>query len=298
MNKVPRSWSERYRYEVYQELAKDFANRWQEELEEIDDDFISHISEFHNEAKEILDNASPKGILSGYSDLDTKIKGFDKGELIVISGSTGAGKTLFALNYILNSFKKSFNPVLIFTLEMTKPQITARIMQILEQDGNIYKLEDLPIYFYSSKQEPRIKIMQKTINEMKEKVGLAWIMIDHLHYFSRSIQNQVAELGILTRDIKRIAINENIPIMLLAQPKKKYTSSEPELDDIKGASDITQDADTVIQLSREVMDPDKNDLLEVYITKNRNKGSLGHITMKIMPKTWRLYETTGFGVVN
>jgi replicative DNA helicase len=299
MSKIPRSWSDKYRYEVYQDLANDYAVRFENEMEELSDDsLVTHIGEFKEDAKKILDNKEITGITTCYRDLDNKIKGFDKGELIIISGATGTGKTLFALNIIINSFKNSFNPILIFTLEMTKPQITARIMQILEEDGNEIELDDLPVFFYSSKREPNIKSMNKAVIEMKEKYGIAWIMIDHLHYFSRSIQNQVAELGILTRDIKRLAVNEKVPVLLLAQPRKKNNNDDPSLDDIKGASDITQDADTVIQLSREISDEEKSNLLEVYVNKNRNKGSLGHITMVIKPITWRLYESTRQDMVN
>jgi len=288
MLKIPDSWSDKYQYDLFKELGNKFYDKWESELEEQDKGaVVSQIKEFEKDARLILDKTIPTGILSGYYELDQKIEGFDPGELIVISGATGTGKTLFALNMIMNSFLDGMYPVLIFTLEMTKPQITSRIIQILESDNKL-KLKDLPIFFYSSKNEPTIPRMSKAIIEMKEKYGIALVMIDHLHYFSRSIQNQIAELGILTREIKRIAVNEKLPILLLAQPKKKYTSSEPELDDIKGASDITQDADTVIQLQRDVMNAIKNNLLNVYITKNRNKGHIGMTEMVIEPKTWRL----------
>jgi len=291
MPKLFANWTEEKRYEAFQELGKEFAEQWEKELEEKDEGAtITHISKYETEAVNILNNDKPTGIMTGYYYLDDKIKGFDDGELIVVSGSTGTGKTLFALNCILNSMSKNMNPCLIFTLEMTKPQITARIIQILKADSDKLKIEDLPIFYYASKNEPTIKRINKAVQEMKEKHGIAWVMIDHLHYFSRSIQNQVAELGVLTRDIKRMAVNEKLPVILLAQPKKKSGNDEPELDDIKGASDITQDADTVIQLSRDMMDEKKDHILNVYVTKNRNKGSLGKIEMEIKPKTFRLRE--------
>lgn len=293
---IPKNWSEEYQYETFKALYAKFEQKWDEELNGEDVE-IKHIGEFEKEADEIIAHRGQvKNIATGYKELDGYLEGLDKGELIIVSGSTATGKTLFCLNMLIGAYilaKQTFS-TLVFTLEMTKPQITARIKSLLEDTDYKDELSAMPIYYYSSKKDPSIKTMRSAIEKCKKENGVDLILIDHLHYFSRNVENATTEIGILVREIKKIAVDYDIPILLVSHIRKKLKgeskANDPDIDDLKDSAAIGQDADMVIMLNRDKMDNEKSNQLTVLIEKNRNKGKVGGMQMFIKTPQFKLFE--------
>jgi len=289
---VPKSWSKDYKLELLRELYGELEREFEESDSTLAE--AKHISEFDKEADEIIKSSGEiKNIGTGYRNLDKLTGGFDKGELIIVSGATATGKTLFALNCLVNSYLHgSKHGTLIFSLEMTNPQVTARIKQMMAADMVGEETNTLPIYFYMSRKPPTLGVMRKTMDILKKEGKLGMVIIDHLHYFSRVVENQSNEIGHLVREIKSLAMEYDVPIVLIAHTRKRVAGESitkaPSLDDLRDSSFIAQDADMVIMLSRDILGDRFR--LNIQVGKNRNKGETGDIDMSIEEFTWRLRE--------
>lgn len=294
-------WADDYKRNVIDELLPWYIVEKEQELGVVEETVpIAHISSFTSLAADVLAHPNRMtGLVTGYHQLDSKLRGLDPGELIIVSGATGTGKTMFALNMLIGAYlndRNSLFTTLMFSLEMTKTQVTGRIMNLVKDSRyqDAQEANALPIYFYDSPTDPTLKKMRSAMEQCKKEHGLDIVIIDHLHYFSRSIDNQANEIGSLVRNIKSLAIEFNIPIILLAHTRKRPSGSSPDrapdMDDLRDSSFIAQDADMVIMLKRDLMDEVNNQYLEIYVTKNRNKGILGKNVMLIDGTTFRLSE--------
>jgi len=291
---IPRNWSDEYQLEIFRELYAKLHRQLEEE--DTSAHFI-HIGDYEKEADEIIQyGGRVRNIGTGYRGLDSLLCGFDKGELIVVSGSTATGKTLFVLNCLINAylnFSGKFTS-LIFSLEMTNPQVTARIKQLLSADLVAEEMKNLPIFMYSSRTSPSISKMRHVMTECQKNHGLDLVIIDHLHYFSRVVDNQANEIGHLVREVKSLAMTFEVPIILVAHTRKRGVGEsidkEPSFDDLRDSSFIAQDADVVVMLKRDIMNPTLNSILNVFVAKNRNKGKVGTLVMNLEDYTYRLRE--------
>ena len=105
--------------------------------------------------------------------------------------------------------------------------------------------------------------------------------------------NQAAEIARVTREIKSMAIEFDIPIILLSHLRRKPAGAgdkAPQIDDLKDSSSIGQDADVVIMLKRDDIDEDKRNIMNVFVRKNRNKGRTGGLNMNINFKNLEITE--------
>lgn len=242
---------------------------------------ISHIGDFMDEAKEIANNPNKiYGLATGYTKLDQLLMGLDKGELIIVSADTTTGKTLFAQNIIRQAHLSSQNPLfstLIFTLEMPPARFLSRFYKMYED------AEALPIYVYDNTRGVTIEKMRKAIVKCKENAGVGLILIDMLNSLPGTGENITTEITRNVKEIKKLAIEFNIPIILTAHTRRRQgtDSKLPTLDDLKDSSTTGQDADTVILLSRDDQNEKERYKLNVYVAKNRNKGRTGTLPMEI-----------------
>lgn len=227
---------------------------------------LSHISEYAEEAKASLANwGGMQGLSTGYKNLDLMIKGLVGGELIIVSGQTSHGKTQLAANIAYNMAKVG-QPVLFVTLEMTKLELTRRILKMAEPaPGN-----DLPI-FYQLATEMNYNDINQLIKRAVED-GAKLVVIDHLHYFLRSVEFANQEIGKIVKEFKRAAIENNVPVMLLSHVRKLERNKEPEIDDLRDSSFIGQDADVVLMVWRDMKEgAESPDNVSVKMHKNRNR---------------------------
>ena len=220
------------------------------------------------------------GLKTGLSDFDKKIGGLHKSDLIIIAGRPSMGKTAFATNIASNICNGKNNDnktnVLFFSLEMSSEQLATRVISELSQissegirTGNISKTDFEKIIRASEKlknlslfidDSPALTIssIRTRSRRLKRKFGLDLIIIDYLQLISgesrNSNDNRVKEISDITRGLKAIAKELNIPVVALSQLSRKVEEREekrPQLADLRESGSIEQDADLVVFLYRE-----------------------------------------------
>jgi replicative DNA helicase len=254
------------------------------------------------------------GLSSGFYELDSLTQGFQKSDLIIIAGRPSMGKTAFSLTMGLNIIKTSKLPVLFFSLEMSKEQIMYRLLametninQMRLRSGKLYRndwiklnrvikiISKLPFFVDDTSdlsiQDIRSKI--KTIIFEQTQIGL--IVIDYLQLMQNSkikLENRVQELSQITRSLKNIAREFNVPIIALSQLSRNVENrvdKKPILSDLRESGSIEQDADLVLMLYRNKYynskaDLERNpDLTDLIVAKQRN-GPTGAIKLKFDEK--------------
>lgn len=221
-------------------------------------DYIDDIeAQYHNWGKLV-------GLNTGYWILDKMTMGLAPGELIIVAGATSNGKTMLALNISANIVKAG-KSVLFVTLEMTKTEIGIRFKNII---GENYA-ECASRIFWQKNDELNWKSVDGLIQKAVEEAKVDLVVIDHLHYFSRELQNVAEDLGRITKEFKKNAIRHNIPIILISHTRKgEGRTTKTGINDLRGSSYIAQDADIVLMVHK---DKDFKDDIIVTLEKNRNR---------------------------
>lgn len=254
------------------------------------------------------------GLSSGFYELDSLTQGFQKSDLIIVAGRPSMGKTAFSLTMGLNIIKTSKLPILFFSLEMSKEQIMYRLLametninQMRLRSGKLYRndwiklnkvikiISKLPFFVDDTSdlsiQDIRSKI--KTIIFEQTQIGL--IVIDYLQLMQNSkfkLENRVQELSQITRSLKNIAREFNVPIIALSQLSRNVenrVNKKPILSDLRESGSIEQDADLVLMLYRNKYYNSKAelertpDLTDLIVAKQRN-GPTGIIKLKFDEK--------------
>jgi len=258
------------------------------------------------EYMEIVDNPekiNDKKVFSGYYWLDDMLWWFKPAELLILAARPSMGKTAFALNILTNMAVNQKKSVALFSLEMGADQIADRVLSTVSGIP-MWKIskwqldtEDFTVMWEAMEvlAETKIYIDDKwstTIPELKskirrlkiEKTQLDLVIIDYLQLMSWSNSwysgNRVQEISEISRGLKELARELEIPIMALSQLSReveKRVDKKPQLSDLRESGAIEQDADAVIMLHREDYydpDTDKKWLTDVCVRKNRN-GPVG-----------------------
>lgn len=303
-------------------ILSDFENKLFNLTNEINIQKLFNSAELLNniffELKKKSLNPSLSGLASGFYDLDSLTQGFQKSDLIIIAGRPSMGKTALGLNITLNIIKNLKLPVLFFSLEMSKEQIMYRflsmetsIIQNKLRSGKLYQndwtklnkifkiMSKLPLFIddstHLSIQDIRAKI--KTIIFEQRQIGL--IIIDYLQLIQNlklKVENRVQELSEITRILKNLAREFNIPIIALSQLSRNIENrvdKKPILADLRESGSIEQDADLVLMLYRNnnyKLKPNQNNsLTELIIAKQRN-GPVGSIKLKFDEKKTKFFN--------
>ena len=250
-------------------------------------------------------NPGLSGLPSGFYDLDSLTQGFQKSDLIILAGRPSTGKTAFGLNVCLNLIKRFKLPVLFFSFEMSKEQIMYRLLsmetnisQIRLKSGKLNQDDWLKInkmitilskfpFFIDDTSDLSVNDIRSKIKSVyfeQNKIGL--VIIDYLQLVQNSkVKNEsrVQELAQITRSLKAIAREFNIPIIALSQLNRGVENrldQKPILSDLRESGSIEQDADLVLMLYNNPSN--KNDsklhLIELIIAKQRN-GPIGLINL-------------------
>lgn len=218
-------------------------------------------SDYVEDAKELVKNwGKMQGISSGYPSIDKLTKGFAPGELTIIGGATSNGKTTLAVN-IATRILAQGKSVLFVTLEMTRAQLTSRLMYVGDKFTDYSSLMT-----YQKTDELNWKSIDGLIGRAVKEMGVDIVFIDHLHHFTRELKNVAEDLGRITKEFQKNSHAHNIPIVVISHTRKGAGDS---IDDLRGSSYIAQDADIVLMVSRDESTPDS---IAVSIQKNRNRG--------------------------
>jgi len=253
--------------------------------------------------------AAVPGVPSGFYDLDDRTGGFQKTNLIVIAARPGFGKTSLALNIAQNASVNQKIPVGIFSLEMSEHELVTRLL-CSEAKVDSYRLRkgllkdhewpriaqamgvlsEAPMYIEES---PVLTIweMRTRARRLKAKhEDLGLLVVDYLQLMQgRQTENRVQEISEISRSLKGLARELDIPIIAcsqLSREPEKRTDHRPQLSDLRESGSIEQDADIVLFIYRERfyddnLPDDKRNNAEVIIAKNRN-GPLGRINLRFV----------------
>ena len=247
------------------------------------------------------------GIPTGFNYLDNILTGLGRSDLIILAARPGMGKTSFALNIATRVAMQQKVPVAIFSLEMTKEQLTNRILSseagidsqafrtgaLRAEDWEYLalateKLHDAPIYMDDTSgitiTEMKAKIRRVNQDPTRPNVGL--IVIDYLQLMTtgQRSENRVQEISSITRNLKIMAKELNVPIIALSQLSRAVekqgnnSSHRPQLSDLRDSGSIEQDADCVLFLYRDSYYASQNpdgaevdaDTAECIVAKNRH----------------------------
>jgi Replicative DNA helicase len=167
--------------------------------------------------------------------MDKWLEDLEAGELVVVSGLTGQGKTTLCQTLSFNFFTQDIAS-LWFSYEMTYRQFLRKLP------------DDLFVYMPLVLKGKSIDWLRDRIHEAKIKYGVRAVFIDHLHFLvdMAKIKNPSLEIGSIVRGLKRIALDLNVTIFLIAHSTKIKFDEEPELDSIRDSSFIPQDSDIVL----------------------------------------------------
>lgn len=233
------------------------------------------------------------GLPSGFSGIDAITTGLNKSDLILIAARPAMGKTSFALNIACNCAKKTSKAVAVFSLEMSSEQLVGRL---LSSEGKIPS-GSMRTGMLQSDEWTRLAVAAEslastnlylddsagiTVAEMKAKVrrlpNLGLIVIDYLQLMStgRKSDNRVQEISEITRNLKIMAKELNVPVITLSQLSRgpeSRTDHRPMMSDLRESGSIEQDADIVMFLYRDAYynpDSEEQNIAECIISKNRH----------------------------
>ena len=246
------------------------------------------------------------GVPTGFHDLDKKTRGLSKNQVIIIAGRPGAGKSTFALNIGLNAAILAKKTVAFFSLEMGAEEIVKKMYSSVGRiDGNTIATGKLNNTDWKKFNEAQSELADTnffiddtagiTVGEIRRKcrrlkasdVGLDLIIVDYLQLISSTTKysgNRVAEVSEISRDLKKLAMELEVPVIALAQlsrgtEQRKGDDRKPRLSDLRESGSIEQDADIVLFLySEDYYENITNTTskIELLIAKHRN-GETGSI---------------------
>lgn len=272
------------------------------------EDFKS-ISSVLLEAYDIIENlfinkSEITGITTGFDDLNRKINGFQKTDLLLIAARPAMGKTAFSLNLVLNAALKADASVAVFSLEMSREQLVQRMLssqsnielkklktgKLSENDWpriveTMSVLSSLKIHIDDT---PGIKIseLRSKCRKLKMEKGLDLVLIDYLQLMEGEGNNESRqqEISKISRSLKILAKELNCSVVALSQLSRapeQRADHRPMLSDLRESGAIEQDADIVMFLYRDEyynQDSDKKNIGEVIVAKNRH-GETGSVEL-------------------
>jgi replicative DNA helicase len=250
-----------------------------------------------------------RGVPSGFHDLDDKLAGFQKSDLIILAARPSMGKTALALDIARNVAKKGI-PVGVFSLEMSSQQLIDRLLAAeahvdswklrtgrLSTDDEFRRISDaldtlskIPL-FIDDEASNNIMQMRAMARRMQAEHGLGLLIVDYLGLMvpRQKTDNIVQQMTEISRSLKGLAKELDVPILALSQLSRAVESRHdrrPKLHDLRDSGSIEQDADVVMFIYREDMyneNTDKQNIAEILIEKHRN-GPTGKLQLYFNPE--------------
>lgn len=253
------------------------------------------------------DKAKIRGIPTGYRDMDDMLAGLQRSDLFILAARPSMGKTAFVLNLAHNVSVKAKESVLVFSLEMSKEQLVDRLLSMESgvdawalRTGNLTDsdfeklshamgtLSEAPMYIDDTPGITVADLRTKARREAHQR-PLGLIIVDYLQLMSGGSKyggdaNRVNEVSEISRGLKGIARELNVPLIALSQLSRSVESRSPQipqLSDLRESGSIEQDADVVAFLYREDYynpETDRKNIMDVFIRKHRN-GPVGGVEL-------------------
>ena len=245
------------------------------------------------------------GVPTGFHDLDDKTRGLCAANLVIIAGRPGMGKTSLALNIAQHAALEKGLTVGIFSLEMSQQEVALRILSSrADVSGTALRAGHLsqkkwnrviktareigtaPLYIDDSANPSLLEVASKA-RRLKAEAALDLVILDYLQLMQAGgkHENRTLEIAAITRGLKQLAKELNIPVVALSQlsrqPERRGSDRRPQLADLRESGAIEQDADLVMFVYRdELYHPETEDqgIAELIISKHRN-GQTGTIKL-------------------
>lgn len=270
-------------------------------LETILGESFDRLDELHKDKGKI------RGVPTGFKDLDNILAGLQKSDLFILAARPSMGKTAFALNLAHNIALQAEVPVLMFSLEMSKEQLVDRMLAMESgvdawalRTGNLTDADFEKIgQAMGSLSEAQVYIDDTpgiTVSDLRTKARreahlrpLGLIIVDYLQLMSGGAKfggdgNRVQEISEISRGLKGIARELNVPLIALSQLSRSVESRSPQipqLSDLRESGSIEQDADVVAFIYREEYynpDTERKNITDIFIKKHRN-GPTGAVEL-------------------
>ena len=250
------------------------------------------------------DSAIP-GLSSGLRDLDTKINGLNKSDLLLVAARPAMGKSAFALNIAVNVAKKYKKTVAVFNLEMSREQLTMRLLA----NESFVELQKLATGKLSEEEWTKLCMASASLSQTDIRIddnpsvtvadisakcrrldNLGLVVIDYLQLmqgsgYGKASDNRVTVVGDISRSLKIVAKELNIPVICLSQLSRAVesrTDKRPILSDLRESGAIEQDADSVMFLYRDEYyneNTEDKGVAECIVAKNRH-GETGTVKLQ------------------
>ena len=251
------------------------------------------------------------GIPSGFVDLDDITRGLNPGNLIIIAGRPGMGKTSLALNIAEHVAIRASKAVGLFSLEMSQEELALRILSsevdvpfgplrsghLSQKQWNkviqsVKTVSRAPLFIDDSANPTLLELASKA-RRLKAEQGLDLVVLDYLQLMQAGgrYESRNLEIAAITRGLKQLAKELNVPVIALSQlsrqPERRTGDHRPQLADLRESGSIEQDADLVMFIYRDEMynsdSPDRG-VAELIIAKHRN-GQTGTIKLVFLGET-------------
>ncbi len=262
---------------------------------------FERLDDLHKDKKKI------RGISSGFKDVDNLLAGFQRSDLFILAARPSMGKTAMMLNFAHNVAVQSKEPVLFFSLEMSKEQLVDRLLSIESgvdawalRTGNLTDtdfekigeamgtLSEAPIYIDDT---PGITVSDLRTKARREahRHPLGLIVVDYLQLMSGGARfgsegNRVQEISEISRGLKGVARELNVPLIAASQLNRSVENRSPQipqLADLRESGSIEQDADVVAFIYREEFynpETERKKITDLLIKKHRN-GPIGGVEL-------------------
>ncbi|GGH17102.1 replicative DNA helicase [Paenibacillus segetis] len=270
-------------------------------------DVVVEVIETTETKSEAFKTGKVTGLRTGFTDLDGITAGLQKSDLIIVAARPSVGKTAFALNIAQNVATLSPDPVAIFSLEMSAPQLVTRMVSA---EGNLEasrlrvgdmgeddwtKMASAAGVLGASNimidDSPGITVhdIRSKCRRLKKQEGLGLVVIDYLQLIAsagrgRGSENRQQEVSEISRTLKHLARELDVPVIALSQLSRgveQRQDKRPMMSDLRESGSIEQDADIVAFLYRDDYydkETEKKNIIEIIIAKQRN-GPVGTVEL-------------------
>ena len=272
-------------------------------LSEILHETFDRIDELHREKGKL------RGVSTGFADLDNKLGGLQKSDLIILAARPSMGKTSLALDFVRHVAMNEKKAVAVFSLEMSKDQLVDRLLAA-EADVDLWKMRTGKLndfgpdndferighalgrlseaqIFIDDSGSVNIMELRTKARRLQSEHDLDLIVVDYLQLMQgRNTENRVQEVSEISRSLKILAKELNVPVLALSQlsraVEQRGGDKKPQLSDLRESGSIEQDADVVMFIYRDDMytgkESKKPHIAEILIRKHRN-GPTGDVEL-------------------
>ena len=294
----------------------DEASRTSTNIQKLDELIPQSIERMNEIAK---NGSSLLGASTGYKDLDSKLQGLQKGDLIIVAARPSMGKTALSMNIVENFVlnKDIAGGVLVFSLEMPAESLTTRLLasnakidqqkvrsasmnqtdlkKFMESSS---KLKDLPLYIDDSSMLSPMELRARARRiARQEPNGLSLIVVDYLQLMQlpASQENRVNQISEISRSLKMLAKELNVPVIALSQLNRaveQRPNKRPIMADLRDSGAIEQDADVILIIYRDEVyneDSEEGNKAEIIIGKQRN-GPIGKVNLTFLKEFTRFED--------